>query len=158
MKKFITIILLLFTFITNSQTTQKSSREEVITAPMLTCSNEERTKWFAISPTFNKFDGIIVKFYLSVIKLNIGQCSKQDALVFTFEGGRKIKIMANNDLNCDGIIQVNFVMNSIDMALLETKPLETIRYINGNDFVSFVYLLKGDDKYYFLNTFSNYKK
>lgn len=83
MKKFITIILLLFAFVTNSQTTQTnntqtSTREEVITAPMLICSNEERSKWFAILPTFKRLNGLIIKTYVRTLKLNIGKCSKNE--------------------------------------------------------------------------------
>jgi len=162
MKKFITIILLLFAFVTNSQTTQTNSqistREEVITAPMLVCSNEERSKWFAILPTFEKFNGLTIKTYVKTLKLNIGKCSKNDVLVFTFIGGKKIKIFANNEMNCD-LTETNvFALNSIDIAFLETRKLESIRYINGNDQSSYLYTLTEKDKDYFINTFSSYKK
>lgn len=162
MKKFITIILLLFAFVTNSQnnsqTNTQISREEVITAPMLVCSNEERSKWFAILPTFKKFNGLTIKTYVKTLKLNIGKCSKNDVLVFTFIGGKKIKIFANNEMNCD-LTETNvFALNSIDIAFLETRKLESIRYINGNDQSSYLYTLTEKDKDYFINTFSSYKK
>ena len=161
MKKFITIILLLFAFVTNSQTqnnSQISTREEVITAPMLVCSNEERSKWFAILPTFEKFNGLTIKTYVKTLKLNIGKCSKNDVLVFTFIGGKKIKIFANNEMNCDLTETNEFLLNSIDIAFLETRKLESIRYINGNDQSSYLYTLTEKDKDYFINTFSSYKK
>lgn len=162
MKKFITIILLLFAFVTNSQnnsqTNTQISREEVITAPMLVCSNEERSKWFAILPTFKKFNGLIIKTYVRTLKLNIGKCSKNDILVFTFIGGKKIKIFANNEMNCDLTETNEFLLNSIDIAFLETRKLESIRYINGNDQSSYLYTLTEKDKDYFINTFSSYKK
>ena len=48
MKKILTIILLLFTFISNAQIENEKvdtkSREEEISAPMLICSNEDRDK------------------------------------------------------------------------------------------------------------------
>lgn len=158
MKKLLTIILLLLTFISSNAQETKKDRNETITAPMLICSNLERDKWFAIIPTFEKFDGVVVKTYLSTLKLNIGECSKDDALVFIFTDGRKIKIYANNEKRCDGIVEVKFPLNSIDVAFLETKTLESVRYINGNDFVSFIYFSKKEDCNYFVNTFGNYRR
>ena len=161
MKKLITIILLLLTSISGAQNeTEKvntKTREEIVSAPMLICSNDERNKWFAIVPTFKKFDGMLVKTYFRTLKLDIGECSKNDVLVFTFKDGKKIRISADNEKVCDVGVEVIFSLNSIDVAFLETKPLDNIRYINGNDFVSFVYFSKPDDSDYFLNTFNNFK-
>ena len=144
MKKLITTILLLLTFI-SSNSQEIKTRTENISAPMLICSNDERDKWFAIMPTFEKFDGVTVKIHLTTLKLNIGECSKDDSIVFIFTDGRKIKINANNEKRCDGIVEVKFTLNSIDAAFLESKTLLSIRYINGNDFVSFVYFSKKQD-------------
>ena len=88
MKKILTIILLLLTFISNAQIENEKvdtkPREETISAPMLICSNENRDKWFAILPTFKKSNGLIIKTYFRTLKLNIGKCSKNDVIVFTF--------------------------------------------------------------------------
>jgi hypothetical protein len=155
MKKTLTILILLLSLMSNSQ---ESTRKEVTSAPMLICSNEERTKWFAIIPTFNKFDGIILESYLKTMKSNIGECSKEDVLMFIFTDGKKMKISANNEKNCDGLVELIFPLTSIDVAFLETKKLESIRYINGNDLSSFVYVLSKEDKNYFISTLSTYKK
>lgn len=155
MKKLITIMLLFFTFVSNAQIENEKvdtkSREEEISAPMLICSNEDRDKWFAILPTFKKFDGILVKSYLKTLKLNIGKCSNNDILVFTFVGGKKMKIFANNELECDYTSEVVFSLTPIDVAFLETKTLESIRYVNGNDQSSFLYTLTEKDKDYFVD-------
>jgi hypothetical protein len=163
MKKIITITLLLLTFISNAQkeqtttldamdlTKQTSKREEVLSSKMIVCSNEDRDKWFAILPTFKRFDGVLVKSHLTTLKLNIGKCTNNDIIVFTFIGGRKMKVYAKNEKNCDDIIEVEFPLTSIDVAFLETKTLESIRYINGNDQTSFVYKSTNDDKEYFIN-------
>lgn len=155
MKKILTIILLLFTFISNAQIeTEKvdtKSREEEISAPMLICSNEDRDKWFAIVPTFRKFDGILIKSYLKTLKLNIGKCTNNDILVFTFVGGKKMKIFANNELECDYTSEVVFPLTPIDVAFLETKTLESIRYVNGNDQTSYLYTLTEKNKDYFVD-------
>ncbi len=155
MKKILTIILLLFTFISNAQIENEKvdtkSREEEISAPMIICSNEDRDKWFAILPTFRKFDGILIKSYLKTLKLNIGKCTNNDILVFTFVGGKKMKIFANNELECDYTSEVVFTLTPIDVAFLETKTLESIRYVNGNDQSSFLYTLTEKDKDYFVD-------
>lgn len=155
MKKILTIILLLFTFISNAQIeTEKVDtklREEIVSAPMFICSNEDRDKWFAIVPTLKKFDGVLVKSYLKVLKLNIGKCTNNDILVFTFIGGKKMKIFANNELNCDYTAEIIFTLTAIDVAFLETKTLESIRYINGNDLSSYLYMSTEKDKDYFVN-------
>ena len=155
MKKILTIILLLFTFISNAQIENEKvdtkSREEEISAPMLICSNEDRDKWFAILPTFRKFDGILIKSYLKTLKLNIGKCTNNDILVFTFVGGKKMKIFANNELECDYTSEVVFTLTPIDVAFLEKKTLESIRYVNGNDQSSFLYTLTEKDKDYFVD-------
>ena len=160
MKKLITIILLLLTFISSNaqETVENKERTEITSAPVLICSDIERNKLFAIIPKFKKFDGVIVKTYLTTLKNNIGECTKNDALVFIFTDGRKIKIFANNEKRCDGIVEVIFPLNAIDAAFLESKTLESIRYINGNDYVSFIYLSKKEDCNYFVNTFGNYKR
>jgi len=156
MKKIFTILLLLLSLTSGAQ--EVKSRTEIITAPVLICSTPERDKWFAIVPSFEKLEGFIVKTYLTTLKLNIGTCSKDDALVFIFTDGRKIKINANNEKRCDGIVEVKFTLNAIDVAFLETKTLQSIRYINGNDSVSFLYSSTKEDCNYFVNTFGTYKR
>jgi len=95
MKKIITIVILLLSFISNAQIEkgEVKPREEILSAPMLICSTEERDKWFAILPTFKKFDGILVKTYFTTLKLHIGECSKNDVLVFTFTDGKKLEFL-----------------------------------------------------------------
>ena len=154
MKKLLIIAILLLSFISNAQIENTKidtkPREEELSSPMLICSNEDRDKWFAILPTFKKFDGVLVKSHLKTLKLNIGKCSNNDILVFTFVGGKKMKILANNELVCD-LIEVTFPLTAIDVAFLETKTLESIRYINGNDQSSYLYTLTEKDKDYFVN-------
>jgi hypothetical protein len=158
MKKIITILVLLLTFVGNAQEIENKERTQTTSAPILICSNIERDRWFAIIPNFKKFDGIIIKTYLTTLKVNIGECSKEDIIVFTFTDGREIKISANNEKRCDGVVEVIFPINSIDVAFLESKTLESIRYINGNDFSTFIYLSKKEDCNYFVNTFGNYRR
>ncbi len=156
MKKLITILLLLFVFTSNAQTENtKSPKDAEVTAPMLVCSNANQSRWFAMSPTFKKVNGTLTEGYITTQKLNIGSCSKNDVIVFTFLGekgkeGKKIYITANNEKNCDLINPVTFTLTSIDVAYLVTKTLMSVRYVNGNDQTSFVYTMKKDERYYFV--------
>jgi hypothetical protein len=161
MKKLIATALLLVTFMSNAQIAEEKTgkqREEVVSAPMLICSTTDRTKWFAIVPIFKKFEGILTKSYLSTLKLNIGKCSENDEIVFIFKDGRKMRIPAANEKNCDGIVEIKFPLNSIDIAFLETKTLESIRYINGHDGASFLYLPTKGEADYFTRTFKDLKR
>jgi len=49
------------------------------------------------------------------------------------------------------MFEVVFTLTPIDVAFLETKTLESIRYINGNDQSSFLYTLTEKDKDYFVD-------
>jgi hypothetical protein len=156
MKNLTTILLLLFVFTSNAQTeTSKSPKDAEVTAPILVCSNAKQTRWFAMKPTFKKVDGTLTEGYITTQKMNIGSCSKNDVIVFTFLGengkeGKKIYIPANNSKNCDIINPVTFTLTSVDVAYLVTKTIMNIRYVNGNDQTSFVYETKKSERYYFI--------
>ena len=156
MKKLITMLLLLFAFTSNAQTEDtKSLKDAEVTAPMLVCSNAKQTKWFAMKPTFKKVNGTLTEGYITTQKMNIGSCSKNDIIVFTFLGengkeGKKIYIPANNEKNCDLINPVTFTLTSVDVAYLVTKTIMNVRYVNGNDQTSFVYETKKNERYYFI--------
>jgi hypothetical protein len=141
MKKLFTIILFLLSFISNAQ-------EE--TTSMLICSNQEKTKWFVITPHIQEFNGISTKDYLITIKLNIGKCSKRDVLTFIFVDGKYMNLRANNDLNCS-ISEVSFSLNADQIAALKVKSIKSIRYTNGSDRSYFLYRLTGNDRNYFIN-------
>ena len=151
MKKLCILLFLLLTFVGNSQTEQVTAiKKESITSGLI-CSNETRDKWFMIAPHFKKYNGISEKNYLITIKLNIGKCSKRDALVFTFVDGKYMTIRSNVELICDGITDITFPLNPVQIGVLEMKSIKSIRYINGNDRSSYLHTLKKDDQDYFKN-------
>lgn len=151
MKKLYILILLLLSFISNAQQEQPVILKKESTPTMLICSNEERTKWFTILPSFKKYNGITEKSYLTTIKLNIGKCSNRDLLIFTFVDGKSMTLRSNLELNCDNIIEVTFALNPIQIGVLEMKSVKSIRYVNGNDRSSFLYKLTTIDKDFFKN-------
>jgi hypothetical protein len=142
MKSLFIITLFSLLFITYAQ--------EETTSSVLICSNEEKSKWFAITPHFQEFNGISTKDYLTTIKLNIGKCSKRDVLTFTFVDGKYMNLRANNDLNCS-VSEVNFSLNASQIAALKIKSIKSIRYTNGSDRSYFLYKLTGNDRNYFIN-------
>ena len=151
MKKICFIILLLLSLAVNAQKQQIEDTKKEPISSILVCSNEERSKWFTILPSFKIFNGITEKNYLTTIKYGIGRCSNRDVLVFTFVDGRYMSIRAQNELNCSGISEVKFPLNPVQTGVLEMKPLKSIRYINGNDRSNFLYKIAENDKYYFIN-------
>lgn len=151
MKKIYIILLLILSFISNAQQEQPVTIKEKSEPIMLVCSNVERTKWFSILPTFKKFNGITEKNYLTTVKLNIGKCSNRDLLIFTFIDGKSMTFRSNLELNCNGIIEVTFPLNPIQLGVLEMKSVKSIRYVNGNDRSSFLYKLTSTDNDFFKN-------
>ena len=151
MKKLYILLLLLLTFVGNSQNEQVTPIKKESISTGLICSNENRDKWFMIAPSFKKYNGISEKNYLTTIKLNIGKCSKRDALVFTFTDGKYMTIRSNIELTCDGITDITFPLNPVQVGVLEMKSIKSIRYFNGNDRSSFLYIATEDDKDYFKN-------
>ncbi|MFN9903566.1 MAG: hypothetical protein ACK55Z_33285, partial [bacterium] len=61
---------------------------------------------------------------------------------------------SNGELTSDNT--VNFKLTDLEFAILKTKEIESVRYINGNDFSSFQYKMTGDESTYFINLFTNY--
>ncbi len=118
------------------------------------CSNLNRDKWFTLVPIYRidgsrlSCDGFIV------IRMNIGALSKEDQLFFSFKDGNKLRLESNGELTSDNT--VNFKLTDLEFAILKTKEIESVRYINGNDFSSFQYKMTGDESTYFINLFTNY--
>ena len=52
---------------------------------------------------------------------------------------------------------VLFTLTDLEFAILKEKEIDTVRYINGNDFSSFQYTMVGDEeRNYYTNLFNNY--
>jgi hypothetical protein len=149
MKKLCILLFLLLTFVGNSQNEQPTTKKEENS--MLICSTEDRSKWFTIIPHFKKYNGISEKNYLITIKLNIGKCSKRDALIFTFVDGKYMTIRSNIELTCDGITDITFPLNPVQLGVLEMKSIKSIRYVNGNDRSFYLYAVKADERDFFKN-------
>ena len=52
---------------------------------------------------------------------------------------------------------VYFKLTDLEFSILKLKEIETVRYINGNDFSSLQYTMVGDEeRNYYTNLFNNY--
>lgn len=158
MKKLFTLIALVLTFIISAQQEVKKDtlKKQVIVTETIICSNYDKDKWFTITPTFEKSNGVVVKIYLATLKQDIGSKSnKPDQLVFKFTSGKIIKILSDKSRKDEyGYGITYFPVNAIDAAFLKTKKIESIRYINGDD-ASYLYTTKKETSY-FINIFSKF--
>jgi hypothetical protein len=151
MKKLCIITLLFLSIISNAQEEQfVLIKKEATNSTWLTCSNEDKTKWFVIMPHFKKYNGISEKNYLITIKQNIGKCNKRDYLIFTFTDNKYITVRSN-ELICEGITEINFPLNPFQVKVLGMKSLKSIRYVNGTDKSNLLYNITENDENYFIN-------
>jgi hypothetical protein len=118
------------------------------------CSNLNRDKWFTLTPLY-VLDGNRLSFNtFMVIRMGIGTLSKEDQLFFVFKDGSKLRLESGGELTSDHTVY--FKLTELEFAILKSKEIETVRYINGNDFSSFQYSMVGEEKTYFINLLNNY--
>ena len=118
------------------------------------CSNDNKTKWFTLTPVY-RLDGSRLScdgFW--VIRMDIGNLSKEDQIFFSFKDGTKLRLESEVELTSEK--SIFFKITDLEFCILKSKEIDTVRYINGNDFSSFQYKMVGDEKTYFTNLFTNY--
>lgn len=119
------------------------------------CSNLIRDKWFTLIPNYRLDGGRLSMSGFLVIKLNIGSMSKEDQLFFSFKDGTKLRLESGGSLTLEN--SVLFTLTDLEFEILKEKEIDTVRYINGNDFSSFQYTMVGDEeRNYYTNLFNNY--
>lgn len=122
----------------------------------LICSNEERTKWFAIQMIYKSNTNYPMVDGLKIIKNNIGVANGVgDLMVFTFTDRTTIKVKARTSLLEDFTIEFNLTNKDTDALL--TKSVVSIRYINGTDYKSYTYYTKDAENVFFLNALKFYR-
>jgi len=120
----------------------------------LICSNLNRDKWFSLTPILQLDDNKLSMTGFLVIKMCIGSMSKEDQLFFSFKDGTKLRLESGGTLTLES--SVLFTLTELEFTVLKTKEINTVRYINGNDFSSFQYSMVGEEKTYFIDLFKNY--
>ncbi len=121
----------------------------------LICSNEMRSRWFAMVPSYIYEKGEISVEGFVTLKLDIGKCSKQDWIIITFSDGSKLTLRSSDkELSCEN--EIFFKTTPLDNQALALKTVNTIRYINGNDLKSFTYYLTSSQEAFFINAYNNF--
>jgi hypothetical protein len=161
MKKILTLLLILFvTFKMNSQQSEfviEHCLDKSTFHPKnpLICSNELRTKWFAMIPTYLTGTISPIPNGFSVIKYHIGKSSKTDKIIIRFSGGKTVILKAYNVIDEYGGV-VTFYANVSDIYALKNYPINSIKYVDGTNGVTFTYKLKDVEKTFFVNAFNNF--
>jgi hypothetical protein len=123
------------------------------TSELLICSNESRTKWFAIQPTYEPNSYYPMNKGFKVFKLGIGDKDTEDLLVFTFFDDSITVVKSVGDINSDQ--SINFELTAINLEALRTKTVMKIRFINVTQSESYTYECKDNDGSFFTNGFTN---
>jgi hypothetical protein len=121
----------------------------------LICSNDLRTKWFMIVPSYEYENGEVSNNGFIVIKCGIGNCSKEDWMIINFTDHSKLTLRSSNkELTCG--TDTFFNTDAIAIQDLSIKTIDNIRYINGNDLKSFTYYATHEESVFFLNMYNNF--
>lgn len=158
MKKILTLLMLTLWIGVNSQTKEfiieHCMETKTFTSPEgLICSNEERSKWFMIQPTYQPDSYYPINKGFKVIKSGIGMNDKEDLLVFTFTDETVTVVKSINGPQEDGSLA--FVLTTANIDALRVKTVSRIRFINVNDAASFTYEMTKDNENFFSNAFTN---
>ena len=118
------------------------------------CSNLNKTKWLTLTPEYRLDGSRLSCDGLWVIRMDIGNLSKEDQIFIVFTDGTKLRLESGVELTSEKSIY--FKLTDLEFTILKSKEIQSARYINGNDFCSFQYNMTGDEKTYFTNLFTNY--
>ena len=130
------------------------NKSEIYGPTGMICSNLNKTKWFTMTPVYRLDGNRLSCDGLWVIRMDIGNLSKEDQIFITFTDGTKLRLESGIELTSEKSIY--FKLTDLEFTLLKSKEIQSARYINGNDFCSFQYNMTGDEKTYFINLFTNY--
>ena len=123
------------------------------TPEVLICSNDTKTKWFAIQPTYEPNNYYPMNKGFKVFKAGIGTKDNEDLLVFTFfDGSITVVKSSGKSVEDDSII---FVMTPTNLDVLRNKSVIKIRFINVVQSESFTYICRDNEGTFFTNGFTN---
>ena len=160
MKKVLLTVALLLALNTSYSQSRKVvidkciNKSEIYGPTGMICSNLNKTKWFTMTPTYRLDGSRLSCDGMWVIRMDIGNLSKEDQIFITFTDGTKLRLESGIELTSEKSIY--FKLTDLEFTLLKSKEIQSARYINGNDFCSFQYNMTGDEKTYFINLFTNY--
>jgi len=128
----------------------------------LVVANKDKTQSFRIElDILEREDKTIMSNGLTLKVVGLGNCFKNDNLIFLFENGQKISITSWNDFNCEGDIW--FFLNDGGSQwykdsetytdILKAQKLVKIRYTNGSSHESLTREISGNNQNYFIELF-----
>lgn len=158
-KVFITLSLLITLHSSYSQSRKVVidkciNKSEIYGPTGMICSNLNKSKWFTMTPVYRLDGNRLSCDGLWVIRMDIGNLSKEDQIFIIFTDGTKLRLESGIELTSEKSIY--FKLTDLEFTILKSKEIQSARYINGNDFCSFQYNMTGDEKTYFTNLFTNY--
>jgi hypothetical protein len=132
-----------------------TDKEYYFSQKKLICANLDKTKGFALTPSFKTENGTMINNGLMCKNVNIGNCDEGDTLIFLFEDGSKTTITSWNKFNCEGNSYYDF--SDDDVKQLSAKKVTTIRFSNGRTYDTLTYSLKATEQDYFIRLFTKFK-
>jgi hypothetical protein len=121
----------------------------------LICSNDTKTKWFSLIPTYLTSTTKPNPSGFSLIKLNLGKSNQNDKLIIRFEDSKTVVLKAYEVIpEYGGIIM--FYASVPDVHVLKNYPIKSIKYVNNGDGQTFTYYPKDEEKTFFVNAFTNF--
>jgi hypothetical protein len=160
MKKLFILLLICLTQTLNAQQSlfvvEHCLGSDTYKAPSgLMCSNENKTKWFALFPTYtsNTTKPIPNGFYM--IKMYIGVPTKNDRLIIRFYNGETVILNAYDVIpEYGGVIMFEATVRHIHV--MKNYPIKSLKYVNGGDGKTFTYHPDNKEKEFFMNAFNNF--
>lgn len=120
-----------------------SGKKYVFGSKKLICSEDGKTG-FSIRISWDDKNGLIKYSGLSLVHVNIGNCSENDKLIILFEDDSKIELTSWQSFNCEGNSYFDFANNKF--GSLNTKKIKAIRFTNGKSFDSYTYKIVNEDE------------
>jgi len=114
---------------------------------ILLCS-EDGEKGFTVSISWNNKGGVPTYNGLNVTSAGIGSCVENSNLIFLCDDDTKVKAVAWNKFNCDGISYMDYGSKLFDE--LTAKKVVAIRFENGRTFDSYTYKLTPKEQTFFI--------
>jgi hypothetical protein len=121
----------------------------------LICSNELKTKWFTMSPTYITNTTIPVPNGVACLKLNLGKSNENDKIVIRFSGDKTVVLKAY-DINPEYGGITSFYASVADIHVFQNYELKSIKYVNGFEELTFTYYPVGSEKTFFINLFTKF--
>jgi hypothetical protein len=160
MKKLFILLILAISQLTNAQQSEfvveHCTKLDTYKAPMgLICSNENKTKWFAMFPTYAASTTKPIPNGVSIIMMNIGKATQNDRLIIRFSDGETIVLNAYSVIP-EYYNMIMFEATVRQIQVMKNYVIKSIKYLNGGDGQTFTYYPEYNEKVFFINAFNNF--